>query len=159
MNVPILATATTWQEYEFHFINTLEKIKKDYHIQAMVFGDIDLQPHRDWEEKVCAAAQLQALLPIWQRNRKELVMEMLHAGIETMIVSCNNTMGETFLGRVLNEDLVRELEILGVDVCGENGEFHTLVLDCPLFRERINVKVESKVLHNKYWFTMLRSEL
>jgi diphthine-ammonia ligase len=62
-------------------------------------------------------------------------MQMLDNGIETMIVSCNTVMGERFLGKKITVDLVAELESLGVDACGENGEFHTLVLNCPLFTE------------------------
>ena len=61
MNLPIVAQPTSWQEYENHFINTLHKIKEAYSIDSMVFGDIDLQPHRDWEEKVCAAAGLRCI--------------------------------------------------------------------------------------------------
>ena len=66
---------------------------------------------------------------------------MLEAGIETMIVSCNETMGERFIGKIITPGLVDELESMGIDACGENGEFHTLVLDCPLFTKRISVSV------------------
>jgi len=152
MNLPIVAQPTTWQDYEHHFVSTLNKIKDAYSIESMVFGDIDLQPHRDWEEKVCASAGLEAVLPIWQRDRKELVFEMLDAGIETMIVSCNTIMGESFLGKILNRDLIPELEKLNVDVCGENGEFHTLVINCPLFEEAIKIPSYSTTKHQEYFF-------
>ena len=152
MNLPIVAQPTSWQEYEHHFINTLHKIKEAYSIDSMVFGDIDLQPHRDWEEKVCTAAGLDAFLPIWQRDRKELVLEMLAAGIETMIVSCNTIMGEAFLGKILNHELISELEKLNVDVCGENGEFHTVVINCPLFKEAIKLPSYSTAKHQEYFF-------
>jgi len=82
-------------------------------------------------------------------------MNMLSSGIETMIVSCNETLGERFLGKILNEDIIRELDALGVDVCGENGEFHTLVVKCPLFKQRIDVIVKNKLKHEKYWFSEL----
>ena len=152
MDLPIVAQPTTWQEYEFHFVNTLQKIKETYNIGSMVFGDIDLQPHRDWEEKVCASANLEAVLPIWQRDRKELVLEMLDAGIETMIVSCNTIMGEHFLGKILSREIIPELEKLNVDVCGENGEFHTVVINCPLFKEAIKLPAYSTTKHQEYFF-------
>ncbi len=44
---------------------------------------------------------------------------------------------------------------LGIDACGENGEYHTLVLDCPLFSSRIHVNVEEKRRHEGYWFAKL----
>jgi diphthamide synthase (EF-2-diphthine--ammonia ligase) len=44
------------------------------------------------------------------------------------------------------------LESKGVDVCGENGEYHTLVLNCPLFKQGLQLKLGEKNLHNGYWF-------
>jgi len=78
---------------------------------------------------------------------------MLESGIETMIVSCNEVMGEKFIGRTIDPRLVDELESLGVDPCGENGEYHTLVLDCPLFSERLNASVSNVLYHEHYWFS------
>src|SRR6478609_5603253 len=87
--LPIRMISSSWQEYETHFTGALAQLKEQYQLSYAVFGDIDLQPHRDWEEKVCANAGLTALLPIWQQDRRELVMQMLNSGIKTMIVSCN----------------------------------------------------------------------
>jgi uncharacterized protein (TIGR00290 family) len=120
-----------------------------------IFGDIDLQAHRDWEEKVCSNTGLQAVLPLWQQDRKTLVQEMLASGIQTIIVSCNETMGERFLGKQLTTELVDELEAMGVDPCGENGEFHTLVTDCPLFQKPMVVHIRQKLKHENYWFADL----
>ena len=155
VQLPVHLISSSWEEYEKHFINALQQLTAQYQLTHAVFGDIDLQAHRDWEEKVCAAAGLTAVLPLWQQNRKALVEQMLDAGIETMIVSCNTMMGEAFLGRMFTKELVAELETLGVDVCGENGEFHTLVLNCPLFSQRIEVSTGRKLQHGEYWFTEL----
>lgn len=155
MQLPVHLISSSWEEYEKHFINALQQLTTQYQLTHAAFGDIDLQAHRDWEVKVCAAAGLTAVLPLWQQNRKALVEQMLDAGIETMIVSCNTVMGEAFLGRMLTKELVAELETLGVDVCGENGEFHTLVLNCPLFSQRIEVSTGRKLKHGEYWFTEL----
>lgn len=154
-NIPAYLISSSWEEYEQHFTTALSKLKEEYHLTHAVFGDIDLQPHRDWEEKVCANAGLTAVLPLWQQNRRSLVIQMLEAGIETIIVSCNETMGERFIGQRITPALVDELESMGIDACGENGEYHTLVLDCPLFSERISVTVTEKLKHGNYWFAKL----
>lgn len=148
--------SSSWAEYEMHFTNALKELKEGFHLSYAVFGDIDLQAHRDWEEKVCANTGLTAVLPLWKQERRALLMQMLDAGIETMIVSCNEIMGERFIGQRITTSLIDELELLGVDACGENGEYHTLVLDCPLFSSRINVSVEEKVKHEGYWYGRLR---
>ena len=154
-DLPIHLISSSWQEYEMHFTNALKTLKEEYPLTHAVFGDIDLQPHRDWEEKVCSNAGLTAVLPLWKQNRITLVMQMLEAGIETIIVSCNEMMGEKFIGQIITSSLVDELETMGIDACGENGEFHTLVLNCPLFASRINVIVSEKLLHGNYWFAKL----
>jgi diphthine-ammonia ligase len=139
-----------------HFTNALKELKEGFNGSHAVFGDIDLQAHRDWEEKVCANAGLYALLPLWKQERRALVIQMLEAGIQTIIVSCNELMGERFIGQPITPALVDELELSGIDACGENGEYHTLVLDCPLFTSRIDVNVVEKVKHEGFWFGKLK---
>ena len=155
VRLPMYLVPSSWQDYEAKFVNALQLIAREHELQFAVFGDIDLQAHRDWEEMVCAKAGLQAILPLWKQDRRKLVDEMLATGIETIIVSCNEIMGERFLGQQLTPTLVNELEALGIDACGENGEYHTLVLDSPLFSRRLDVRVEDKTLHEKYWFSNL----
>jgi len=152
MKLPLVVTPSTWNDYEKNFIAVLNLAKDKHGAQAMVFGDIDLQAHRDWEEMVCAKAGLQALLPLWQQDRKSLLLQMLASGIECMIVSCNTVLGENFPGKYLSADLIPLLEEKGVDVCGENGEFHTVVVNCPLFTEPVVLPAFTTVLHDNYWF-------
>lgn len=153
--LPMYLLPSSWQDYEMKFVGALQLLAKEYELQYAVFGDIDLQAHRDWEEMVCRKAGLQAVLPLWKQDRRTLVDEMIASGIETIIVSCNEIMGERFLGKTLTPAVIDELEEIGIDTCGENGEFHTLVLSCPLFSTRLEVEVTSKTLHEDYWFTNL----
>ena len=152
IGAPLLAFPTSWNDYKLNFVEALTQIKQQHHAQAMIFGDIDLQPHRDWEEMVCDEAGLEALLPLWQQDRRKLVNEMIESGIEAVIVSCNTQMGEAYLGRAITHELADELEKAGIDACGENGEFHTVVVNCPLFSKPVQLPAGSKVLHESYWF-------
>ena len=155
IGLPLHLVESSWNEYEERFVNALQLLEKEYQLTSVVFGDIDLQAHRDWEEMVCERSGLKAILPLWQQNRKQLVLEMIASGIEATIVSCNETLGPDFLGRQITEELLEELESLGVDACGENGEYHTLVVNCPLFKERLKVEVSEKLHHGSYWFSRL----
>ena len=152
MRLPLVTIPTSWSDYEWNFIEILGKLKESYKLDYAVFGDIDLQPHRDWEEKVCEAADIKAILPLWKRNRKELVLEMLDSKIECIIVSCNTTMGERYLGKMLTKHLAEELELIGIDPCGENGEFHTLMVNCPLFERRKSLPDYAIKTYNDYCF-------
>lgn len=155
MGWPLRLIASSWNDYEKNFINALQELKQQFALSHAVFGDIDLQAHRDWEEKVTAAAGLVPLLPLWQQDRKTLLLQMLDAGIETMIISCNSVMGPSYTGRILSAEIIPELEALGIDPCGENGEFHTVVLHCPLFSEKIEVQPIGIQEHEGYWFLEL----
>lgn len=155
MSLPIHFISSTWQEYEKHFVNALKQLKQTYQLDYAVFGDIDIQQHRDWEEKVCADAALITMLPLWKQGRRILVNQMLDCGIETMIVSCNEKMGHKFIRQIITSDLIDELELMDIDACGENGEFHTLVLNCPLFKEPISVSVKGVLTHGNYLFADL----
>lgn len=154
--IPIHFIESSWKEYEPKFIQGLKQLTEQYELTHAVFGDIDLQAHRDWEDKVCKEARVQAVLPLWKQDRLQLVNQMLESKIETIIVSCNEVMGEKFLGKTLTTDLIDELQQLGVDPCGENGEFHTLVVNCPLFTQRLQVQVTEKLLYEHYWFCRLQ---
>jgi uncharacterized protein (TIGR00290 family) len=69
MQVPLVAIPATWSEYEKNYISKLLDIKEKYQIEGVVFGDIDLEPHRAWEEKVCNAANLKAFLTLISSNK------------------------------------------------------------------------------------------
>lgn len=156
LGLPIHFFSSTWEDYESKYIQNLKQIVKNYPITHAVFGDIDIESHRAWEEKVSKAANLEAVLPLWQGNRKQLVLEMIEAGLEAIIVSCNMVLGPKFLGRTINKEIISEFEALGVDACGENGEFHTLVVNAPFFKHRIAIEIEEKVVSSNYNFANLK---
>lgn len=155
LGLPIHLISSSWQQYEEKFTAALSQIKEAYGLTHAVFGDIDLEDHRLWEEKVCTRAGLTAHLPLWQKNRKDLVLQMLDYGIRTLIVSCNEAMGKGYLGQLLTPELVTELEEKGIDPCGENGEYHTLVVDAPHFSYPLDVSIADTKLHDRYWFAQL----
>lgn len=155
IGLPIHFFNSTWGDYEVNYIENLKYLAERYPITHSVFGDIDIEMHREWEEKVSKAANLKAVLPLWQGNRKQLVLEMIDVGIEAMIVSCNQELGSQFLGRIIDTDIINEFEAMGVDTCGENGEYHTLVVNAPFFKNKIDVKVTEKLTSSNYNFATL----
>ena len=155
LDLPIHFFSSTWADYEAKYIKNLKEIVDEYPITHAVFGDIDIESHRAWEEKVSNAANLEAVLPLWQGDRKELVLNMIDAGLEAMIVSCNQDLGPDFLGRTIDKQIISEFEALDVDACGENGEFHTLVVNAPFFKKRISVEIQDKAVSSNYNFAEL----
>ena len=146
LGLELIAPSASWQSYESVFIEELKKFKAQ-NFEAAIFGDIDLQAHRDWEEKVCARAEIEAVLPLWNENRLDLVSEFLRSGFRSIVICVNEQfLPKEFCGRLFNEQFVRDLPE-GVDACGENGEFHTFVFDGKFFREPVNYKIEEIYQH------------
>ena len=133
LGLPLVTRATTWDDYEEHFLDALGELRSRG-VTCGVFGDIDLEPHREWVERVCESAGLESRLPLWQEPRRVLLDELLAHNVRaTVVVVRADRLDAGFLGRELDRDLVADLEAAGVDACGEEGEYHTLVIDAPLF--------------------------
>lgn len=156
IGVPLVTRNATWAEYTDAFANGLTQCAG--HADACVFGDIDIPAHRRWCEEVCARAGVVAYHPLWQRPRRELLEEFLARGFTaTIVVVRDQWLGREFLGRTLDRTLIEHLEAQGVDACGENGEYHTVITNGPLFSVPLHIRVtgEAKVAD----CTLLRIDL
>ncbi len=146
LNLKLITPIASWQNYEKVFIEELVKLKSQ-NVEAAIFGDIDLQAHRDWEEQVCAAAEIEAVLPLWNENRLDLVNEFLASGFRSVVICVNEKyLPKEFCGRVFDKQFIRDLPE-GVDACGENGEFHTFVFDGELFKNPVSYKIDEIYRH------------
>ena len=99
LGLELVAPSASWADYERVFIETLTALAARG-IADVVFGDIDLQPHREWEEKVCAAAGVRSHLPLWQENRQALAGEILALGYRAVVVCTDDRwLGARWCGR------------------------------------------------------------
>lgn len=146
MEIPLVQMKATWQHYEEEFKKALLKFKKEG-IQAGVFGDIDVQEHRDWVERVCSETGLKPLLPLWHRTRESLIEEFISAGFKAVVVAVNiEFLGNEWLGRKIDDEFIKDIKRLpDVDLCGENGEYHTFVYDGPIFKVPVAFAVGKKI--------------
>jgi uncharacterized protein (TIGR00290 family) len=133
LDVPLITRSTTWDGYEATIVPLLHELHEQG-VEAGVFGDIDLQAHRDWVENVCELTGLGCHLPLWLEPRRRLLDEFLGGGGRATIVAVDQSkLDREFLGLVLDEDVIARLEAAGADACGEEGEYHTMVTAGPLF--------------------------
>jgi uncharacterized protein (TIGR00290 family) len=141
LGLSLLTRGAGWQSYESVFTDALRSLRATGH-EAAVFGDIDLQAHRDWEERVCAAAGITPVLPLWGCDRMALAREVMEAGFRAVVVCVDGRyLGDEFCGREYNASFLSDLPA-GVDACGENGEFHTFVFDGPNFKAPVRYKID-----------------
>ncbi|MFN3328759.1 MAG: ATP-binding protein, partial [Fervidobacterium pennivorans] len=129
MGVQLITAKASWGEYENVFKSILEE---RFTGGIGIFGDIDLQEHLDWVVRVCSEKSVDVLEPLWGKNRLEIIEEFLSLGFKARVVSVKPGF-EELIGREIDEDFIILVEKLGGDICGENGEYHTLVYDGPTF--------------------------
>jgi len=127
-------------------------------VRSVAFGDIFLEDLRAHREKNLAQVGMHALFPIWKRDTRELAQEFVRLGFRAITVCVDpRVLDASFAGRELDASFFADLP-LGVDPCGENGEFHTYVFDGPVFKTPIAIRVGEKVLRDGFCFCDLLPE-
>jgi uncharacterized protein (TIGR00290 family) len=155
MGLPILQQKVTWETYEAGFKNALAKLKLKG-ITGLVTGDIYLQEHKDWIDRVCGESAVRAVLPLWEMDTTQLLTDFIEAGFKAIIVSVKaQLLGKEWLGRQVDSKLASELSQLpgqlNIDVCGEGGEFHTFVYDGPAFKKPVKIGKAVPITRNDHW--------
>ncbi|RCS27412.1 diphthine--ammonia ligase [Polaribacter sp. WD7] len=113
-----------------------------------VFGDIFLEDLKKYRDTKLTQVGIKGVYPLWKKDTKHIINEFLNLGFKAITVCVNATLlGKEFVGRIIDEQFLEELPE-SVDVCGENGEFHTFVFDGPLFSKPIPFKIGEKVLRS-----------
>jgi uncharacterized protein (TIGR00290 family) len=154
IGLPIRFGAASWDGYEDEMARAIAAGAAEFGTPVGVFGDIDIERHREWVESVCGRAGVEAYEPLWQRDRRRLMGDLLDAGFEPVIVAVRDgVLPVELLGTTIDADVVDELERLGSDAAGENGEFHSLVVDGPLFRWPLAIAWGERSLRDGVWFT------
>ncbi len=113
-------------------------------VEVVAYGDLFLEDLRQWREASLARAGMSGVFPIWGRDSHILAREVIRGGYRAYISCVEGRLGEQFVGRLYDEKFVAELPV-GVDPCGENGEFHSFVFDGPPFARTVAVTVGETV--------------
>lgn len=151
LGIPLLQKATTWDGYEQEFKKAVRSLIPSG-IKGMVFGDIYLQEHKDWVERVCGEIGIEAMEPLWGRNTEEVVSDFIDSGFEAVIVSAKSELiGREWIGHGVDRDFVNYLSNMGIDHCGESGEYHTLVVNGPIFGSRIEITQSRTIQRDNHW--------
>ncbi|MFH6942533.1 diphthine--ammonia ligase [Flavobacterium sp. FlaQc-50] len=138
----------TMEVYENVMTQTLNELKKEG-ITHSVFGDIFLEDLRKYREDQLAKIGFQGVFPIWKIPTRELIQEFIQLGFKTIVVCVNERyLDKSFAGRIIDQDFINDLPE-NVDLCGENGEFHTFTFDGPLFSKPIDFEI-GEIVYRKY---------
>ena len=138
----------TMEVYENVMTETLTKLKNQG-VTHSIFGDILLEDLRKYREDQLAKIGFEAVFPLWQIPTTILIQEFIALNFKTIVVCVNERyLDKSFVGRVIDQDFINDLPE-NVDVCGENGEFHTFTFDGPIFSKPINFEI-GEIVYRKY---------
>jgi uncharacterized protein (TIGR00290 family) len=152
VDIPVFQQETTFGNYTEDFKNAIRTLLPEG-IKGMVFGDIYNDQHLAWVEGVCAELGIEAIEPLWGKSTESVINAFLDAGFETVIVAADaRLIGQEWLGRRVDRAFIDYLESRGIDPCGENGEYHTLVVGGPLFKRKIEITESRTIKRGDYWF-------
>jgi uncharacterized protein (TIGR00290 family) len=156
IGIPLIQVKTSWENYEENFKKVVKELK-DKGIEGGVFGDMDLEEHREWVERVCGEVGIKAFLPLWGIKAEELIAEFLKLKFKAIVIATR--LEESLLGKVLDKALVRRITKLGSHPCGESGEYHTFVTAGPIFRRALKVTKGERERRDNMWFWEISAQL
>lgn len=152
IGIPLIQKEFTSYEQEFKRA-ILDLRAREEKIDGAVFGHI--QTHKGLVDRICTDLNLVLLLPLWKRDSGDILKEIIDSGFEVLVVSAKDgLLGKEWLGRRIDRGFLQDLRNLdeSIDPCGENGEFHTIVTDGPIFKKKIVISKTDPVLREGYWF-------
>lgn len=150
--IPLIQRQIAQEDFEHEFRMTMGSLKKDG-FYGMIFGDIYLEPHKEWVDRTCGELGIEPVEPLWKRKSEDIIADFMNAGFETLVASGNQKLiDKKFIGTKMDKAFIAYLKEKNLDVCGESGEFHTFVTKGPLFEGSIDIKSYEVTGRDGFWF-------
>jgi uncharacterized protein (TIGR00290 family) len=153
IGIPIIKQITSPDMYEKNFRKALLELK-NRGVEGLVTGEVfDVALHEEgWLDRICREVGLTPVRPLWHLDTKQILTEFINKGFKAIVIRVKNAvLGLEWLGREINQKFFKDLLELGtIDPCGEHGEFHSFVIDGPIFKNRIEISESEKTTINGY---------
>lgn len=122
----------------------LVNLLKNLSINALVAGDINVPQHMTWLQNICSQARIELLEPLFGKKTSVLFQEMFHQpGFKATIIGVDKKyLTEDWLGFTISSETAETFlsRTRHIDPLGENGEFHTIVVESPLYSSKFKIK-------------------
>jgi uncharacterized protein (TIGR00290 family) len=154
--IPIVQRKVASEDFEREFKKTVGELAKSG-AKGMIFGDIYLEPHKEWVDRTCGELGIEPIEPLWGMKTENIMKEFFNQGFETVVASGDQKLiDKKYIGRKMDWDFIEYLKSKNLDVCGESGEFHTFVTSGPLFQGRIEIADSAVTSRDGFWFLDVR---
>src|SRR3989344_2085834 len=152
LNLPLLAKTTKAEkEKELKDLEIIlkEAIKK-YKISALISGALASEYQKSRIEDLCKRLNIKSVAPLWNINPEDYLKQLIKEKFEVIITGiAADGLNESFLGRKLDNKLIEDFKKLKIHMGAEGGEYETFVLNCPLFKNKLKIKNQKKIMENE----------
>ncbi|WP_173107026.1 diphthine--ammonia ligase [Bacillus sp. KH172YL63] len=149
-----LVMVNSGDNYEASLIQALIQLNQSEGIEEIVFGSLYAEEDRKWNEGVALKAGLTPLFPVWisEDETSELLKAFITRKFSAVICRASDkVLDRTWTGRFLDEDFYKDIHEQDCCVMGEAGEYHTFVLDGPMFSQKVELIQSGVVLNSGLW--------
>ncbi|HDM8230120.1 TPA: adenine nucleotide alpha hydrolase [Vibrio campbellii] len=139
--------------YQSIIVNALQN--SGLNVEAVAFGDMFCNGIADYRRSYIEPAGWECVFPLLGEESRVLAIEIVERGIQTMLVTTDGEVLQSeWCGRWYDKALIESFPG-HIDPCGENGEFHTLVISTPSFQGHIEltmleVQIGERFSHQRY---------
>lgn len=164
MGIPIVMLKVE-KPYKEGYKKAIANIIETRRIEGIVTGDIYVVDdfHGNWMESVTKGLDIKVIMPLWKKDTSEVLDDEMSSGFRAVFTCVKQPwFDKEWIGRELNKNTVEDLLTLvkkyGIDPCGENGEYHTMVIDGPMFKQSIKIPNFTKEQANSRFFMKIKEE-
>jgi len=144
MNIDILYTNAVNNE-EYALYSLLKEAKEKYNIKGVIAGALLSDYQRMRLAFITEKLGLSLYTPLWRIDQRSYMKEIVKNGIKFIITSVSSYgLSHKYIGRIITLELLNEILVIaskyGLNPAFEGGEAETLVIDAPLFKQKLMIR-------------------
>lgn len=158
MAVPFIICETKGEkEIELKDLEKAIKLAvKKYKIEGVVTGAVESIYQASRVQKICNKLKIECFNPLWQKDQIEILEDLIKNNFEVLISGvAAYPLDNTWVGRKIDRKFMDEIKVLSekykINPAGEGGEFESLVINCPLFNKKLDVKLKNIFGEGNSW--------
>tara|TARA_Y100000310_G_C20625774_1_gene785790 strand:- start:489 stop:1142 length:654 start_codon:yes stop_codon:yes gene_type:complete len=152
LNLPLITQKTEGEkEKELIDLETaIKKAIKEYKIEVLISGALASEYQKSRIEKLCKKLNIKSIAPLWHIDPEDYLNQLIKNKFEVIIIGiAADGLNESYLGRIIDKQLIEDFKKLNIHLGAEGGEYETFVLNCPLFKKGLKIKKQEKIMENE----------
>lgn len=153
LEIPLIKAETSGIKEEE--LKDLKNLLSSLDIDGVVSGAIASSYQKQRIGKICKGLDLESVTPLWNESPLDLMNELISHKFKVIIVGVYaHGLNRNWLGKEIDDETLKQLIDLNkkyqISLVGEGGEYESLVLDCPIFKKKLEIVEASIKFENNY---------